>query len=81
MDEFGSESFTTSFIGCISPSLMIVVIDRVGQLFAGKRAFGEHDFICSFIIVAIKCLLMLDKLFTAVVGCTIESEIDWIEVT
>ena len=67
MGEFGSESFTTSFVGCISPSLMIIVIDRVGQLFAGKCAFGEHDFICSFVIVAIKRLLMLDKLFTAVI--------------
>ena len=24
---------------------------------------------------------MLDKLFTAVIGCAIESDIDWIEVT
>ena len=81
MSEFGSESFTTSVVGCIDPSFMIVVIDRVGQLFAGKHTLGEHDFICSFIVVAKERLLMLDKLITAVIGCAIESEIGWIEVT
>ena len=81
LGEFGSEPFMTSFIGCISPPLMVIVVNRVGQLFASKCAFGEHDFVCSFIIIAIKHLLMLDKLFTAVICCTIEREIDWVKVT
>ena len=81
LSEFGSVPFLTSFIGYIGPPLMIVIIDGVGQLLAGYCTFGEHNFVCHLIVIAVKCFLVLDELFTAVICCTIVCEIDWVEVT
>ena len=81
LSEFGSKPFPTSFIGCFGLPLMVVIIDGVGQLLAGYCTFGEHNFVRCLIVITVKCFLVLDELFAAVICCTIVREIDWIEVT